>query len=52
MSCRASAFGNPTLTTSLSSGQNKGRTGIADSCIAENSLEKLATIPARITKPP
>jgi hypothetical protein len=46
---RASAFGNPTLLTSLSNGQDEGRTCIADSCIAENGLEKLATIPARIT---
>jgi len=35
-----------------SNGQNKGWTRIADSCIAEDSLEKLATNPARITKPP
>ena len=49
---RASAFGNPTLTTFLSNGQDKGRTRIGDSCIAEDGLEKLATNPARITKPP
>ena len=33
-------------------GRAKGRMRIADSCIAEDNLEKLATIPARITKPP
>jgi hypothetical protein len=38
--------------TSASNGQDKGRTRIADSCIAEDGLEKLATIPARITEPP
>jgi hypothetical protein len=51
-SYRVSSFGNLTLYHPVSNGQNKGRTRIADSCIAENGLEKLATIPARITEPP
>ena len=38
--------------TSESNGQDRGRTRIADSCIAEDSLEKLATNPARITNAP
>jgi len=51
----ASPFGNPTLLHILHLNieqEDKGWTRIADSCIAEDDLEKLATNPARITKPP
>ena len=51
-SYRVSSFGNLTLYHPVSNGQNKGRTRIADSCIAEDGLEKLATIPDTFNEAP